>query len=215
MAPKKVTYLIDGFNLYHSVRQAQRKLDLPTKWLNIRKLCESRLPNIGSAVGSRVELGSIYYFSAYAYHMNDPLVVERHRNFVKCLKDTGVQVEINRFKTKEIQCPFCKKIITKHEEKETDVSMAVKLLEICIQNECDVAALMTGDTDLAPAVRTAKRLCPEKHIFFIFPAYRKNKELDQLCPGSMVIKPKQYHKHQFSDPYKLKDGIEISKPPSW
>lgn len=215
MATQKVTYLIDGFNLYHSVRRAQKKLDTHTKWLDIRKLCESRLPNIRSIVGSTVELESIYYFSAYAYHLNDPSVVQRHKDFVKCLRDTGIRVEINRFKPKDIQCPFCKKWITKHEEKETDVSMASKLLEVCIDGECDVAALITGDTDLAPAVRAAKRLCPEKHIFFIFPAYRKNKELDQLCPDSMVIKPKQYQKHQFPDPYVLKSGTRIPKPLSW
>lgn len=212
---KKVTYLIDGFNLYHSVRIAQRKLGAPTKWMDIKKICESRLQNIRAAVGCKVQLESVYYFSAYAHHLNDPAIVQRHQNFVRCLEDSGVKVEINRFKPKEIQCPVCKATIVKHEEKETDVSIALKLLEVCVQDRCDIAVVMSGDTDLAPAVRTAKKLCPDKYIFFMFPAYRKNKELAQLCPGSMVIKAKQYQKHQFPDPYRLQDGTSIPKPPSW
>jgi len=215
MLYKKVTFLIDGFNLYHSVRRAQKELNAPAKWLDIKNLCESRLQNIRSAVGSLAQLESIYYFSAYADHLNDPSVVQRHKNFVKCLKDSGIKVEINRFKQKEIWCPFCKKMIVKHEEKETDVSLASKLLEICVNNECDIVVLLSGDTDLAPAVRTARKLCPDKHILFMFPAYRKNKQLDQLCPGSIVIKPKHYQNHQFPDPYILKNGQKILKPMSW
>lgn len=215
MPEKKVTYLIDGFNLYHSVRLAQKRLKVTSKWLDIKNLCESRLHNIHSAEGTTVRLESIYYFSAYAEHLNDPSIVQRHKRFVKCLRDSGVTVEINRFKSKEIECPFCRKKIFKHEEKETDVSIASKLLEVFITGECDIAVIISGDTDLAPAVRVARKLCPEKSIFFMFPAYRKNKELAQLCPGSMSIKAKQYQKHQFPDPYVLKGGTKISKPISW
>ena len=212
---KKVTYLIDGFNLYHSVRISQKELNASTKWLNIRKICESRLVSLHSYLGAKVQLENIYYFSAYAHHLNDPSIVQRHQNFVRCLEDTGIQVQINRFKYKEIECPFCSRTIVKHEEKETDVSIALKLMEIFINKECDIAVIISGDTDLAPAVRMARKLFPEKHIFFLFPAYRKNKELAKLCPGSMNIKAKQYTKHQFDDPYTLKDGTTISKPLSW
>lgn len=158
---------------------------------------------------------NIYYFSAYAYHLNEPAIVQRHKNFVRCLEDTGIKVEINRFKYKEIECPFCKQTIGKYEEKETDVSIALKLLEVFIKNECDIAVLISGDTDLAPAVRMARKLYPKKHIFFAFPAYRKNKELATLCPDYMVIKAKQYTKYQFPDPYVLQNGTKISKPLSW
>jgi uncharacterized LabA/DUF88 family protein len=50
-------------------------------------------------------------------------------------------------------------------------------MEVLMNNECDTVVLVTGDTDLAPAVRTVKRLFPDKTITFIFPYKRKNKEL--------------------------------------
>lgn len=212
---KKVTFLVDGFNLYHSVRRAQKELGVSTKWLDIHRLCKSRLQIISSFIGCRVQLKNIYYFSAYAYHLKNPDIVLRHQNFVKCLEDTGIKVEINRFKYKEINCPFCKKIIVKHEEKETDVSIALKLIEIFLKDECDIAVLITGDTDLAPAVRMARNFFPEKHVSFAFPAFRKNKELSKLCPESTNINLQQYSRFQFPDPYTLKAGRVISKPQSW
>ncbi len=214
MPTNKITYLVDGSNLYHSVRKAGKQLQASTKWLDLKSLCISMLHNF-RPTADKLELENIYYFSAYAYHLNDPNIVQRHKSLVACLEDTGVKVEINRFKYKGIDCPFCKKTIPKYEEKETDVSIALKLQEIFIKNECDVAVLVSGDTDLAPAVRLALKLFPEKHTFFAFPAFRKNNELAKLCPGSITINPKQYSKHQLPNPYILQNSSEIFKPASW
>ena len=74
---------------------------------------------------------------------------------------------------------------------------------------------MSGDTDLAPAVRTAKQLFPKKHLFFAFPYNRKNNQLSQLAPGSFTIGGRQYTKHQYPDPYILSTGKSVSKPASW
>jgi len=216
-----VTFIIDGFNLYHSVREAAKILDTSTKWLNIKNLCYAYLGAISGVVGGRTNLKSIYYFSAFAKHIEarDPRVIIRHKNLIKCLEDTGINVEMGRFKPKEIKCPLpnynCVRKFTKHEEKETDVAIAVKLLEVFFVNECDTAVLVTGDTDLAPATKTANKLFPDKHILFAFPAFRKNKELSQLAPGSFTLKPKQYAKYQFPDPYELSNGTLINKPQSW
>jgi len=213
----RVSFIVDGFNLYHSVRDAEKKDRKPTKWLNVSELCKSYLHLIGQGVNEKVELNLIYYFSALATHIEkqDPNVTKRHKALLACLKDTGVIVELSRFKRKSVKCSLCQRVFTKYEEKETDVSLAIKLLEIFFLDECDTVVLMTGDTDVAPAVRTAKRLFPQKHIFFAFPYKRKNKELDQIASGSFNIKSPQYGKYQFSDPYRLTDGTLIHKPSSW
>lgn len=64
----RTAFIIDGFNLYHSVRQASHDLGLGekgTKWLDIRALCSSYLHVIGGAA----QLANIYYFSALATHL--------------------------------------------------------------------------------------------------------------------------------------------------
>ena len=104
----RVTFIIDGFNLYHSVREAAKLLNSPTKWLNIKDLCSVYLGTISGIVSEKTTLESIYYFSAFAKHLLsvDPKVVVRHKKLIKCLEDSGIQVELSRFKSKEIRCPL-------------------------------------------------------------------------------------------------------------
>jgi len=103
----QVTFLVDGFNLYHSVRDAEKIFKNSTTWLDIKKLCSSYLHLIGHVVSDKTELKNIYYFSALAKHLEatHPDVTARHQDFIKCLKDTGVLIELSRFKPKEIKCP--------------------------------------------------------------------------------------------------------------
>lgn len=44
--------------------------------------------------------------------------------------------------------------------------MATKLLELVYTDACDAVLLMTGDTDLVPAVRTARHAPTQKDIRF-------------------------------------------------
>lgn len=114
-----------------------------------------------------------------------------------------------------MRCPSCGHEYDRYEEKETDVSIALKLLELFITDSCDTVILVTGDTDLAPAVRTAKKLFSSKRVLFAFPYKRKNKELAQLAPRSFEIRKEKYTNHQFPDPYTLPDGSKVNKPSKW
>lgn len=89
---KRVSFLIDGFNLYHSLREIERLTKAPVKWLDVSKLCAGYLHAVRSAVGERVEIASITYFSALATHRipSNPDVVARHQTYVAALESTGV-----------------------------------------------------------------------------------------------------------------------------
>jgi uncharacterized LabA/DUF88 family protein len=209
----RTVFLIDGFNLYHSVREAADALGgKGTKWLNIRALCESYL----HLVGGQADLENIYYFSALAKHLEsrDPDVTRRHRTFLDCLRSTGVTIELARFKERKVVCRHCRKAFVRNEEKETDVAIAARLLESFHSDETDTAIIMSGDTDIAPAVRTAQKLFPDKTVGFAFPFGRKNKELAQLVPFSFRITKKQYVRYQFPNPVEM-SGKLLYKPPNW
>jgi Uncharacterized conserved protein len=212
---ERVTFLIDGFNLYHSVRSASVKLGLKagTKWLDIPALCRSYL----HLFGRDAVMHEIHWFSAFAKHLEatKPDVTARHAAYARCLEDAGVLVELSRFKKKRMRCDKCGANLTRHEEKETDVAVAAKLLEICFTDAADRIVLVTGDTDVAPAVRTAKRLFPHKQVGFAFPFDRKNDELAQLGGTSFVMSKEAYVRHQFADPYVTRDGTAIPKPAKW
>lgn len=207
--------MIDGFNLYHSTREASADLGgVSTKWLDIRAFCASYL----YTMGKDAILQDVFYFSALAEHLNaiDPGKVERHEVFIECLSDTGVKIELAKFKRKPDRiCTRCGKKHKQHEEKETDVAIATKLLELVYTNACETVLLVTGDTDLAPAVRAARRAPGNKDVRFALPYKRHNRELRQLAPGSVRVGKERYAKHQFSDPFVLSSGREIQKPPSW
>lgn len=210
----RIIYLIDGFNLYHSVLQFQDDTKHCTKWLDIAALCESYLPSLG---GRNAILSAIYYFSAMPDYLKPkhPDKIVRQENYNQCLTATGIKVELGRFKEKLVKCEICKKKFIKHEEKETDVAIAIKLFEIFYLNRCDAAVIVSGDTDIAPAVRTCQRLFPGKKILFAFPYARKNRELAKLAPDSFKISGHQYLQYQLPNPVILPDGTQIPKPATW
>jgi uncharacterized LabA/DUF88 family protein len=198
----RTTFLIDGFNLYHSVKTASQDLGLNgsgTRWLDIRSMCESFL----HLIGNNAQISEIYYFSALAKHLENrkPDVTVRHKTYIRCLEHTGVIVELHRFKKNLTFCQKCNQTFNRREEKETDVAIAARLFEISCLDKCDTAVLITGDTDIVPAVKTAQRIFTNKEIVFLMPYRRHNKELANLVSKHFDISSHNYTKHQFADPF--------------
>jgi uncharacterized LabA/DUF88 family protein len=210
----RTAFLVDGFNLYHSLEVASRELGgAGTKWLDLRSLCKSYL----SEIGGGAEISAVIYFSALATFRDaqDAGVTERHRDYIECLRSTGVEVALGHFKQKTVICPRCGRDVTRHEEKETDVAIGVRLVDLFWRDHCDSAVLVTGDSDLAPAIRIAQRAFPSKRIHALFPFRRISFELKSLAAKSVKIKARRYLQHQFADPVVLGDGRAVRKPVSW
>jgi hypothetical protein len=212
----RTAFVIDGFNLYHSLVAASKSLGLPnetgTKWLDLKGLCASYL----SALGGGATLSAVHYYSAFAYHIEPmkPGVVARHRAYKRCIEASGVTVEMGSFKKKFVECRHCGKTLKLREEKETDVAVGVKLLEILFRKEADRVVLVTGDTDVAPAVRAAQRMFPANEVCFAFPWRRRNEELAGYVKTCVDITREAYVRHQFSDPAEI-GGKKYAKPATW
>ncbi|MBU4304242.1 MAG: NYN domain-containing protein [Candidatus Omnitrophica bacterium] len=209
----KVAFLIDGFNIYHSIRDLERYTGYRTKWLDIASLCKSYI----YLFGKDAQFHSVYYFSAIPYYLASqaPNKITRHKQYIKCLQSSGIHIELGRFKEKFVFCDKCRSMVLKHEEKETDVTIAIKVVELFLKNDCDTCVIVSGDTDLSPAARKCKAIFPHKNIVFAFPFNRKNKELLKIAPNSFSISKKQYIKHQFANPITLENGQQIYKPSLW
>jgi uncharacterized LabA/DUF88 family protein len=206
----RVCFLVDGFNVYHSIIEALKAYPADSmKWLDFHAFCTSFLP----LISNDATLEKVFYFSASADFRPDKAA--RHAVLVAALRATGVEVQLGRFKEKDVWCPTCKTSFKRHEEKETDVAVAVKLLELLALNACDTVVLVTGDTDLAPAIRTAKTLYPTKRIWVVFPYGRHNTELKVLAHGTIKVKAKRYTANQLPNPFKKADGTLIWKPTGW
>jgi len=213
-ALSRTAFLIDGFNLYHSLKQARTALaGRGTLWLDLRSLCASYLPHIGTSA----RLQSVHYFSALAHHLESakPGLTKRHQDYVECLQASGVQVDLSKFKRKTGMCLGCGKATLRHEEKETDVAIAVSLLELFHLDQCDQAVIVSGDSDIVPAVRCARRLFPTKGVYACFPFNRESLELKAVASGAFQITKKAYLRHQLPQPFVLPDGRKIAKPIGW
>jgi uncharacterized LabA/DUF88 family protein len=210
--PNRVAFLIDGFNLYHSIKQAIADGKITRgKWLNIRGLCADFL----SAIGRDAVLTEVHYFSALATHIPDPAVAARHRVFIQALESVAIQTSLGNFKRKRVRCKAsCGLEGWGYEEKESDVNLALTLLELLLQDRCDTVIIVSGDTDLACAMRRARTLFPAKKVGVAFPYGRFHNELKLLADYYWRIRPQQYQNHVFPDVITVA-GRTITKPSSW
>ncbi len=192
-----------------------RDKQIKVKWLDLNKLCQSLL----YIISKDAELKEVYYFSALAKHLqlDDPEKTIRHKNYIECLKDSGIKIELGQFKKKYIyySSPNVFIKLKRHEEKETDVALGAKLIELFVEDKCDTLCIITGDTDLKPAINTAKKLFPAKQVIFAFPYKRINNILKSISPLSFRIHHSHYLNNQFPVTYNLKNGSSIKKPIEW
>jgi uncharacterized LabA/DUF88 family protein len=218
----RVAFLVDGFNLYHSLVEAELALTDPTtglhppvKWLDLVSICRFTLGKLSP----NDEVGQVHYFSALAKHrqFQDATVTVRHEAYMDCLRETGVTIELGKFKEKwPIICGRCKRKVARGmEEKETDVAIGVRLLDLFVRDAADAAVLVTGDSDISPAIRCAREHRPSKPIFACFPFRRFSKELKMLANRNVTLTKEGYARAQFSDPFLLKSGRKVSKPVAW
>lgn len=206
-----IVFLVDGFNLYHSLIDVERRTEKCVKWLSLKNLCTSYLPS----VSKDAQLHSIYYFSAYAKHRmkSDSNVINRHKIYIQALESTGVKTILGQFKRKKVKCTHCAKDSVKHEEKETDVSIASYIFYTMHQRDVDHIFLITGDTDLIPAIKIAKKLY-SKPISVIFPYNRVNLSFKKHTTHQIKIKLNTYEKHLFPETLHI-NNRSIYRPKEW
>ena len=162
---KRVVVLVGGFNVYHSLIDARRTLGgRCVKWLDVGSLAR---PFMQHVLG-KADVSKIFYFSALATHLahSKPGVVGRHQAYIRALKHAGAEIVLGKFKDKNVRCPSCRNRFVAHEEKETDVAISVKLLEVLQSDQADTVMAISGDSDLVPAVKTALELFSDREVCF-------------------------------------------------
>ncbi len=200
----RVAVFIDGFNLYHAVT-----CDLRTKkhrWLNLEKLARCFLTSNDS-------LNEIFYFTALAVW--DANKVAKHKTYISALRTTSVQPILGAFRRKDKHCTLCRRQYPTYEEKRTDVNIAIKLFQTAIIDSWDSALIVSGDSDLIPAIEAVKKSFPSKQIGVVIPIGRRAEELKSVTDFHRKMKIKHLETSQFPEVIDLGGGISINKPLSW
>lgn len=177
MNRERVICFVDGFNLYHAILNLKQP---HLKWVNLWALASVFIRPRSQ------QLQFVYYFSAYADWL--PNSKARHLRYVKALIAKGVTPVMGKFKPKDRKCPECNYKWQAHEEKETDVNIALALVNLAYQDKYDRALLISNDSDLTPAIHMVRNYFPEKHITTIVPPhYRHSNELIQASSDKAKI----------------------------
>jgi uncharacterized LabA/DUF88 family protein len=151
-------FFIDGFNFYHALKRLGSHY---LKWVNLDALMR-RLISPKSEI-----VVATFYFSAYAHWLPDQW--KRHREYVAALKYAGVVPVMGQFKNKDRRCISCGAKWIGHEEKETDVNIALYLLNGAYHDSYDRAYIVSRDSDLKPAVEMVLKQFPNKDIVIVAP----------------------------------------------
>jgi uncharacterized LabA/DUF88 family protein len=212
-APRAM-FFVDGFNLYHSIERAQKAAPtLAYKWLDLGALARANLLSLGP---TEVLVG-VHYFTAYADHLalTNPDKVARHRAYVRALTASGVVVHFGHFKPKDTWIESLQAYHRIWQEKATDVSLVSEVFRQSHLGSFDVAVIVSGDADYAPAVPIFREMFPQKRLVFGFPFDRKNRELDRLAPGSFTLGRESYSANQFPEAVRLPSGKFVVCPLAW
>lgn len=184
----RVFSLIDGFNLYHALERFDHGIDgadqrryKKYKWICLRTL-------IQRFVLPQEELVGVHYFTAYPNW--DEAKRLRHQTYVNAIHSRGVDYTLGEFKSKLVECrATCRETFDMREEKQTDVNIAVKMLELA--DAYDKLILVTADSDQVPAVRLLLTLNPDKQVFILPPIGRNSKELVRAAGKHRLIMTEQ------------------------
>ncbi len=213
---KRVIAYIDGFNLYHGLRESKLRRYY---WLNLRALAENLLRTGQHLVFTKYFTSRIS--GAWAGDAPDRakyLNAERKRqsDFLEAL-DTLAEFKRyeGHFLGKAIRCRACGASWRTHEEKMTDVQIASEMLTDAFEDQFDTALLLSADSDLVPPTLAVQRLFPEQRIVVAFPPSRRSVELERAASASFPIGRRKLALSQFPDEVTKPDGYVLRRPANW
>lgn len=150
---KRVLVLVDGFNLFHAIRD----LDPSLMEIDISALA-SRLTNRKSET-----IYKIQYFASLITHLNQKTIQDQE-NYLQKLRGSNVEVILGRFRPRTTVCPICGAREVKHVEKETDVNIAVAMVSHCYEQKISKILLFSADSDMKGAILKVKARFPNIEI---------------------------------------------------
>jgi uncharacterized LabA/DUF88 family protein len=181
-----ITY-IDGYNLYFGMHEEAIRRGSKAEpdasyyrhmWLDVQGLSESLLLPSQELVG-------VKYFTSPIN--NNRGKQERQNKYFDALRTRPlIEIIFGRFQPDRKECDHCGHPAYHPQEKKTDVNIAVNLICDALEERFDTALLVTGDSDLVPAVEAVRRLTPHKRIVVAFPPRRSSDELSSVSGGKPI-----------------------------
>lgn len=202
--PQKTIVIVDEFNLYFGIKS----LNIPRyKWLDIVKLAN----NIQR---EHQKLQKVYYCTARVVANSNKH--KRQNTYIEALMSKEkIEILYGKFKVKSSKCKYCGCSIIKYEEKMSDVNIAIQLIKAAASRKTDLVFIVSGDTDLYPAIENAREINPKMKIIVVFPPNRFNNELKVIADGFFILGRSLLRKSQLEEEITLKNGFILRRPKTW
>jgi uncharacterized LabA/DUF88 family protein len=197
----ETAFLIDGFNFYHSIKPISDRL----LWFDYDAYCRHFMR-------SSDILHSITYFTALAFWREE--AVKRHQVFIQACIAKRIDVVLGKFKEKPTTCQHCKQTIIRHEEKATDVNIALFAYRLAAQ-KMEKIIIVTGDTDLIPAIMMINSDFPYTKVGVVFPYRRDNRELEKEADFYHKTRKEILSLFRLPDQIQKPNGKIITCPSQW
>lgn len=203
---QRVIVYVDGFNFYYGLKSSPRWKKY--YWLDIVKLFESFMrPN--------QELVAVKYFSA---RTNDLEQSRRQNAFFQANQENPkFHLVLGKYLKKSITCFNCGNIIHTHEEKETDVRIATQIVADAYEKNCDVAIVVSADSDMIPAIEIATQARQSVFVYFPPNQYSSNLATKSIVPPVRLERyEKRFRESLFPDTVHLSlPDYDLSIPQRW
>jgi uncharacterized LabA/DUF88 family protein len=148
-----INVYVDAFNLYYGCLRGT-----PYRWLDLGALCARLLP--------RERINRIGYFTAaLSVRPDDPRARQRQQIYLRALETVpGLSIHYGYFLSHVVRMPLANPpsrgsrtvAVVKTEEKSSDVNLATFLLLDAFKRECDVAVVISNDSDLKLPIEVAR-----------------------------------------------------------
>lgn len=198
---------IDGYNFYYGAVKDTRH-----KWLNFDRLIRMMRPHD--------DIQRIYYFTALV----DGSHRIRQQTYLSALATLPrFDIVLGKFLHKSVRCRVaactatCDRIFRTPEEKRTDVNIAVYMIDDAYQDTCDQFVLISGDSDLVPAVQRIKQRFPKKPVHVYVPSKGRSGQAYELRASADRARDVPLHllpKAQFPTRIPVGGGF-LEKPADW
>jgi len=199
----RVTVYIDGFNLYFGMLESGFD---NCKWLDVAALSRRLLQ-------PDQLLKDVLYFTSRVG--NNPDKQKRQTTYLEALEQQGVRLVFGHYQRSRVRCKRCAFEWQSYNEKMTDVNIATMLLTDAIEDKYDVALLISGDSDLVPAIQAVHRFFPQKKVVAAFPPKRESSAVKLAVRGSMTIGRRNLVASQLPDEVAKPSGFILKKPAEW
>ena len=202
---RRVIVYVDGFNFYYGLKDNSWRCFY---WLDMVKFFERFMRD-------DQELIKVKYFSAKP---NDIDKSRRQNAFFQANQvNPKFELVLGKYLHKKMVCRNCGYIINTYEEKETDVRIATQVVADAYKKNCDIAIIVSADSDMVPSIELAQEAGIMTFVYFPPAHYSSN--LASLCHNKPILLSRyesRFRQSLLPDNVTLSSsGYVLSIPPEW